>query len=206
MYATDCHVPDVFCRRFSAMGGCPRLNSCLCCPLPSGVLAIGITCLVLNTLGSLFMGGILGSPDLVRAAIREDPALLDGDGPEEEQVEQMLLGIRVLFGLGLADMLICAALDIGLLVGNSKSWPRPLLAWTVGYSLTVAGMIGFGLYLAVLMVATADRSPDIWFFIVCQLLMGGVGIYLVMVVYSYYRVLRERETGGGYSLQPMTTA
>ena len=152
------------------------------------------------------MSGVLASSNLTREAIRSDPSLFEGDVPVEQQVERILVGVRVLFGLGLASMLVCIVLDVALLVGNAKSWPRPLLAWVIGYSVVTAGTIGFGLYMTVIMMVTADDSPELWFFIVCQLAAGAIFIYLILVVYSYYRVLREREEGGAYTMQQLAAA
>ena len=185
--------------------GCPQLRSVLCCSLPSGVLAIGITCLVLNALGGLLMAALLASPNLLREAVVGDPELFEDDEPVEVQVEQILRGVYILFGVGLAAMVVCAVLDIALIVATKRKYPRPLLVWSVWYSLVVVGNIGFGLYVAVLAVATSDSSSELWTFILSQLAAGGTGIYFVMAVFSYYRVLREQDNGG-YRLQRMTTA
>ena len=191
--------PSPLTARVAAMG-LPRLNSCLCCTLPSGVLAIGITCLVLHSLGVLFSGGILASPDfpdLFRETIRNDTSLFEDGQPVEEKVEEILHEFRVLFGVLLATAVVRALADIALLVASCKSWPRPMLVWVIVYSLATPVNIGYGLYME-----ASDTSPDLWF-IVCLLGAGVVFIYLIMVVFSYYKVLQERENGGAYTLHQM---
>ncbi|KAF0293553.1 hypothetical protein FJT64_008692 [Amphibalanus amphitrite] len=185
---------------------CPQLGSFLCCSLRTGVLVIAITCLVLNTLGAIFFAYVLASPSAIRAAVMEDPSILDDDEPAEEQLREIVQGVHVLFGLGLASAIVCLVMDVALLVAFKKDRPRPMFVWCIWYSLVSAGMIGYSLYMTVLMIATSDTSPDLWFHIMTMLASGGTGIYFILVVNSYHRILKERGNGGGYFLQPVTTA
>ncbi|XP_037085981.1 uncharacterized protein LOC119106439 [Pollicipes pollicipes] len=187
--------------------GLRRLSSCCCCDLQTGVVSIGITFIILNGLGVLFLALILSSENVIRSEIANDPSLFESGKPNEEQIEVILARVKLLFGTLLAMAAASLPFDALLLVAVWKRRHLWMLPWLVWYSLITLLSAAWSLYLVGIFVSTGDYSAEAWVYIVGQLAAAIVFCYLIAVVISYYLHVRDQRNGGrDFSMQPLQTA
>ncbi|XP_037085876.1 uncharacterized protein LOC119106355 [Pollicipes pollicipes] len=175
--------------------GFRRLSSCCCCDLQSGVVSIGITLIILNSMGVVLMALTMNSENMLRAEIAADPSLFESSQPTDEEIEVMVANTQALLSILLAVGAGSLPFDVLLLVAVWKRQHLCLLCWLLWYSLMTLLGAAWALYLVLIFAINGERSAEVWLYVGAQLASNFVGWYFVAVVASYYLYLRDERSG-----------
>lgn len=170
-------------------------ESCCGCALETGTKIIGYVHLILSCVLFLFFGTVISTilsenPDFetsTESPIATEPSRTDNNiflG----KVTSRQFGLVVSAFIALAPALV-GILSLLLLIGAKKKMPFLLLPWLAGMTFLI--LIYMGLLILFLIILFTDGSLDKHF--VSVFIKIGVCCYCYLVVYSFFRELRDEK-------------
>ncbi|XP_075233248.1 uncharacterized protein LOC142331313 [Lycorma delicatula] len=175
--------------------GLPTVKeSCCGCALETGTKIIGYVHLILSCVLFLFVGTVAAT--ILGEGTDVETSTVSPVPTELPKNETMVFGkvTSHQFGLVVSAFIALAPAVVGissllLLIGAKKKMPYLLLPWLVG--MTVLILTYMGLLLIFLFILCTDGSLDKHFISVFTKI--GVSCYCYLVVYSFYKELRDDE-------------
>ncbi|XP_039293408.1 uncharacterized protein LOC111058824 [Nilaparvata lugens] len=165
-------------------------ESCCGCTLETGAKIIGYVHLILSLMGLLMIGVILGSILTDESIQKSDkPVLPTAVPPDERLFISYELSVAFAIFLPLAPAVV-GILSLFLLIGTKKKNSYLLLPWLIGVGLLIITYILF-LLLFVFFYFYRGRLNNHF---VSVTIKTCVFTYCFIVVYSYFKELREKRT------------